>query len=286
MLDQPFDIRLRNLIETPPLGSIPMDITPEMAEAMLTYNSQNRPMSEATVLRYAQAMADGKWKRTHDPIKFADNGMINDGQHRLKAISLAGVTIRMHVTFGEPRECFTVTDIGKARTTSDIFAIDGVPNHSLMSATCRLLHQYGAGRQPHRSSGTQHSKPTHDELRMVYLENPNLQQSSWVGHLAAKSKLAAPSVAVFCHYLAAQKARTKADEFFRQVLEGVGIENNKSPAYKLRAKLIDNATSPRKLQGAYIAAYMVLGWNAFHTGRPLALRWRDGSATEAFPRVA
>ena len=284
MLDQPFTARLRNLIETPPLGSIPMDITPEMAEAMLEYNHQNRPMSDSTVMRYAQAMVDGKWKATHNPIKFADNGMINDGQHRLKAISLSGMTVRMHVTFGEPRECFTVTDVGKTRTASDIFAIDGVPNHSLISASCRLLFQYLAGRQA--SSATGQQKPTHDELRAIDAQHTGIQDSTWVGHLAAKSKLIPPSVAVFVHYLAAQKARGKADEFFRQVLEGVGIESNKSPAHKLRSKLIENISGTRKLPAAYLAAYFVLAWNAFHNGRVLQLRWRETNPNESFPRVA
>jgi hypothetical protein len=103
-----------------------LDITPEMAKKWLNKNNiQNRPISFATVDKYATDMINGKWSLTHQGIGFYRSGNFADGQHRLMAIVKANCTIQMLVTFDIEDEASTDIDGVKPRTVVDQLNISG-----------------------------------------------------------------------------------------------------------------------------------------------------------------
>ena len=75
-------------------------ITPEMAQAYLAKNTNNRRIRPTAVDRYACDMRAGKWDLTHQGLAFNCDGTLLDGQHRLAAIVEAGVPVTMMVTTG------------------------------------------------------------------------------------------------------------------------------------------------------------------------------------------
>ncbi len=78
-------------------------LTPAWAKSVLeTRNPRNRLISQATVASYAADMQAGHWLISHQGIAFAENGDLLDGQHRLAAIIMAGVPVKMMVTTGLP----------------------------------------------------------------------------------------------------------------------------------------------------------------------------------------
>lgn len=96
-----------------------LDITPTMASRWLEGNIHNRPVNEMHVQRLANEMKAGRWRLTHQGIAFSANGTLVDGQHRLWAIVMAGVPVRMRVFFNEPSENAEYVDGGLARTAAD-----------------------------------------------------------------------------------------------------------------------------------------------------------------------
>ena len=67
-------------------------ITPSMAKAWMETNKQNRSFSRSTALKYAADMKAGLWQETHqNAIAFYEDGRLADGQHRLSAITEAGI---------------------------------------------------------------------------------------------------------------------------------------------------------------------------------------------------
>ena len=68
----------------------PIKVTPHLASKWLQKNSCNRPLSQNTVYRYADAILSGEWKLNGDTIRFDSNGTLIDGQHRLHACVKAG----------------------------------------------------------------------------------------------------------------------------------------------------------------------------------------------------
>lgn len=263
-----------------------MSITPDMAREMLAYNTDNRPLTQSTVKKYARQMIAGEWRLTREMILFSPTRLIQ-GQHRLTACVESGASFPAYVAFGEPDANFAFIDIGKPRGPDDIFAIHGVPNYTAMSSASRWVMAYDREMVSHGSSAMSTS-PTPDELYRFYLEHQKLQDSMHVSAAFKESKLAAPSMMAAMHYICARKNRAQADEFFLQVGSGVGLSGKNSPAFKLRKRLIDNyASAAGKLSYLVIAAYTIKAWNAMRDNRPLGvLKWRgDGAPNEAFPRA-
>lgn len=279
-----FKKQLRWMVGSPPETSVPMTITPSMAEEMLTYNTANRPYSEYTVKGYAARMAAGGWHYTKQPIIFSKSGTLLDGQHRLGACVQSGVSFVADVAFGSPDEAFAFIDVGKKRTAADIFAIHGVKNYAIMASMSRWIKAYEDGRLGPfaKSPGAVNLSPA--ELHTVYENHPRMQDSVDVAHKFMKNRLAAPSMMAALHYVCATKCRRDADVFFEKIGDGLGFSGKDDPAYKLYQRLIDNAASgAEKLRNQAIATFVLKAWNAARDGRPVSiLRY---SPEEGFPRA-
>jgi hypothetical protein len=104
-----------------------MTITPELAARWLKEkNNRNRILAKATVDAYANDMANGRWKQTHqNAIAFYANGNLADGQHRLAAIVQSGVSIDFLVVFGLADDDAYGIDAHRMRGTHDQIKIAG-----------------------------------------------------------------------------------------------------------------------------------------------------------------
>ena len=129
------------------IRSVWMEVDPATAARWLENNFRNRALKEDVVLAYARDMKNGVWVPTHQGVAFNDRDELIDGQHRLKAIILAGVTVRMMVTFGLPsaipgKEMTTMdaVDRGKTRSVADQLTIQhGIKNASITASVCASL---------------------------------------------------------------------------------------------------------------------------------------------------
>lgn len=68
-------------------------------------------------------MASGNWRYTGEGIKFGPDGTLLDGQTRLRAIVLSGVTITMPVWRGIDPDAQLVMDSGRPRSNSDALSM-------------------------------------------------------------------------------------------------------------------------------------------------------------------
>ncbi len=123
-------------------------VTPELADLWLTkHNNINRNLSQSTVDSYALDMKNGRWALTHQGIAFDTDGNLQDGQHRLWAIVLSGVTLQMNVARGVPVEDSTsgtnlktmdAIDRNRVRTTGQQMSLShGIKNGNVVAAALR-----------------------------------------------------------------------------------------------------------------------------------------------------
>lgn len=97
--------------------SIATLITPEAAQSILeTCNASNRRMRGWWAAALAAAIKRGEWLLTHQGIAFDQHGNLIDGQHRLKAIVLAGIAVKMFVFVGLESRSFMAIDVGVKRS--------------------------------------------------------------------------------------------------------------------------------------------------------------------------
>lgn len=138
-----------NVIDLKPSASI-VYVDPTIAARWLERNHVNRNIRAAKVATYARDMAAGNWHNTGEPIKFAADGRLLDGQHRLTAILSAGVTVPMFVVRGLVPDAQAFMDTGASRTSSDALAMRGYKNSVALGAITRAVLLHETGTEPSR----------------------------------------------------------------------------------------------------------------------------------------
>ena len=100
-------------------------ITPAVAQEILdSSNASNRRMRGWWATALAAAIKRNEWILTHQGIAFDKDGNLIDGQHRLKAVVLSGVAVKMFVFAGLDPKAFMAIDVGVKRSTSDTTGLE------------------------------------------------------------------------------------------------------------------------------------------------------------------
>jgi len=90
-----------------------------LASQLLENNAGNRKLSNASVARYAAIMRNGGWKTSPEPLIFAPSGRLMNGQTRLNAVKVTGITQNFMAVYGVDESVFSVLDRGRVRTLAD-----------------------------------------------------------------------------------------------------------------------------------------------------------------------
>lgn len=122
-------------------------VTPALAREWLELrNTNNRSKKQHWVSALAEAMREGRWIYDGTPIKFDRRGVLSDGQHRLSAVALSGVSCTFDVVFGLDPEARIVHDTGITRSPSDIVKIiSTIPRHALQTSWFGAIHRIYRG---------------------------------------------------------------------------------------------------------------------------------------------
>ena len=257
-----------------------LKITPKQAQEILRGNSRNRPANKAHIARLAGEMSSGKWKFNGSTISVTTSGLVVDGQHRLKACAVSQVPFETIMITGLDPGVFDTIDVGKKRTAADTFAVKGEKNYSLLAASLVIVELYMSGHD-----GGRLTRPASNQDYEEWLEKyPALPASVEIA-VSYRTKLMQPSILAAAHYIFSRIDEHAALDFIKRLATGENIKEG-SVMSKLREKLIENFTSPRKHERAYLFGLLIKAWNAERTGRTL-LRFRVTSTeyqdAEAFP---
>jgi len=121
-----------------------IQMTPELAlKIKTTRNGHNRPLYPKTAENYTIAMKHGDWEFVGDPIRFAFDGHLIDGQHRIEAIILSGTNQIFSAIKGLPKTAVGKCDIGRKRGVGDTGMLvygwkQGTLMASILGALCSL----------------------------------------------------------------------------------------------------------------------------------------------------
>lgn len=257
-----------------------IEVTPALAEKWLEQNTHNRSVREKAVYAYARDMEAGNWQENGESIKFAADGVLLDGQHRLEAIVLSGTTQRMLVVTGLPNATQETMDDGRKRTLNDALSLRGeeyaVPLSSLLRRA--LMWQNGL----YRNTGAY--TPTNTECLAFLAEHPEVRASAKVASQARKGSRLPASVLGLTHWLFSQIDAEDAEWFFERLASGVGLEEY-HPVWTLRKRAAEIDDSAGRVPEDMLLAFVVKAWNAYRDGEPVKLlRFRPGGANpERFP---
>lgn len=96
-----------------------LTVGPAEARTLLERNTGNRKLSKVSAVKYAAAMRAGDWKPSPEPLIFAPNGRLLNGQTRLHAVIAADQPQVFMAVYGVPESTFSVLDRGRPRSLAD-----------------------------------------------------------------------------------------------------------------------------------------------------------------------
>lgn len=236
-------------------------VTPDMAERWLGKNLNNRNIRKPVYAGYARDMRAGRWQLNGETIKFAEDGTLLDGQHRLHAVIAAGVSVPMLVVRGIPMKAMPTVDTGAGRKFSDVLKIEGDSNTSTLAALVRRAWMWDQGAR----TNTGASKPTRSEM-MEYLEaNPEIRHSAEIARQLQSRSLLPASVVGLSHWLFSAIDPDAATWFVSRVVdEDVPTDH---PARVLHRRIVGMRLSGGRVNETEALALTIRAWNAFRSGR-------------------
>lgn len=234
-------------------------ITPEIAAAMLQCNVDNRRLSETLITQYASDMASGRWKMTGQPIIVADDGELNDGQHRLAAVVKAGVAVDVMVIRGALRSTRDAIDTGKSRTSGDVLQMFHIPDGNAVAALAQIVISWERAGKSRVGGRNLVSKG--DVIARAKVDH-RLVDATRLS--AAAGKITTRKHVAFARYVIADSARS--DEFFARLIDGAGLMLN-NPILTVRHWFMRNG---RRVPDAQAIEALLRAWCAFRDGRDLS----------------
>jgi hypothetical protein len=249
----------------PDLSMEVIDITPELAKEMLGRNVSNRRLTEGVVKAYARDMQAGRWTLNGEAIQFSEDGTLLNGQHRLSAIALSGVTVKMLVIHGLPKKAQETMDAGKKRTAVDNFTLRGETHAKTLAAIARKITLWERGDKQFREATT----PV--ELAETLEKYPELlRRSAEVGDRVHKGFRPLPaSVLGTAHFLLTRVGPEDVPWFFGAIESGAGLDRD-DPVLTLRERVRRDREEGIRVDDVRAMGYLVRAWNASRKGKTLA----------------
>jgi hypothetical protein len=217
------------------MKTIAEKITPKIAEEYLQKvdPTHQRKLILSRAQAFAREMTAGHWFKNHQGIAFDEQGRLIDGQHRLKAIEISGLTLEMLVTRGIASEmvngvrlfAIDTIDVGYKRKTGDQLALrHGVENANRVAAATRAILLWATGIPTNTTSIAL-------EILSIY---PSIKKLSSGGKSAAL-----PGSVVGCFAIALRAFPELFDSFVDPYITGANLKKG-SPALLLRNAILNN----------------------------------------------
>jgi hypothetical protein len=256
-------------------------VTPKMAQEWLEGNVDNRNLREARVLQHSQVLQRDEWELTGDCIVFDADGTLLNGQHRLSAVVVTGVSARFVVLRGVPSRAQEVMDTGLARTLADQLQRRGVPYYTYVSSALFWLHRMAYSEATSVAHYAEPGlRPTFRQLLKLYDDNKEIsEEAAKIGRHVNNLKVRAGATLAVYHRLRQIddiNIDEEVDLFFEKWVTGAELRAS-DPIYRLREWCVEDA-SKRHTRGRapdyrYVA-YVITAWNKWRDGEPIRqLKW-------------
>lgn len=160
-----------------------MIVTPEIAKLLFASNPiyvknnkktgdmPNRVIGFVTVKEYGNQMKLGKWQETGEALKFATDGTLLDGQHRLDACIKNNIPFITVVVFNLPKKTMEAIDIGKTRDDGDFLKMIGYQHSAKFDTTIKFAMMYNKA-----LNGTHSAYKQKMKIRTSLLHNEDIPE--------------------------------------------------------------------------------------------------------------
>lgn len=246
----------------------------EAAEILAERNVDNRRMSKAVVDRYARDMRAGDWQLNGDPIRFALDGSLLDGQHRLAACVQSKTPLTAFVVWNLPPESQATMDDGRKRTMANTLEFAG--HRRSAKTVASILRRAIIMENNGWTSSKRGPSPTKAEMSAYFEAEPMVAAAAEVADATRSHVRCAASTLGLAYLIFARINPVMANEFFRKLRTGVGLEEG-DPVLVLRERLAREGSTRLATESDEVLAWFIIAWNATRKGRTIRiLRHKQG----------
>lgn len=260
-------------------------ITPEVAAEMLKHNTRNRHLSSNAKANRGNiywSMKNDAWWLNGESIKFAVDGTLLDGQHRLDACVRTNMPFTTVVVRGISEKAQALMDCGRKRTVSDVLSISGIKNSTVIAAASSIIINYSLTGEITSSAIASFSR----EMQINFIRTHEDKLAEAIRTVSDSLRTIAPySPLVALAYIMMEDSSDDAKVFFRELASD-------NPTYQevdaLRQYLINYKLKAKKsVDRRTLGAVCIKAWNAYMNGDEIkVLRWtRGGAHPEQFPEI-
>ena len=258
-------------------------VSPAMAKEYLERALPNRPIQDSTVSRYVRDMLEDNWQANGQPIIFTSSGELLDGRHRCTAVLRSGKSVSMLVVRNVDRRAFVTMDSGRSRSITDVLAMEGIKNPSIVAASARVAMNYIAGVRYIYPLFTR--ADTEDFVR----KHPYIKETSILLGQHHHTKLLGLSrgavSAIFFLGNDSQTFTTEVASFMEGIVSGAGLWKG-DPRLTFRNWLLGRRASIGRVTMEEHICVTIKVWNAFAQGKELSsIRMVDKPTRELLPIV-
>jgi len=258
-------------------------VIPELAQNWLRFNTSNRRQSEINRDRIAKSMLAGEFQFNGDAIRWATDGTLGDGQHRLEECVNTAQSFETVVVWGiQPAATITI-DRNKRRTLRDHLDRQGEKNSKELPTVLNLAVQWARGDRFNIGHQSGALLPSYEEAEQFLQDNPNVRASVEFAQRPGSRKVLNGAHLALLHWIFASVDPDDADEFMEKVISGKhGHEHD--PEWRLRERLI-TLRQEHSDRPWIIVPLACKAWNYWRASDSLrTLRIRTGGANpEQFP---
>lgn len=255
-------------------------INAQTAGEMLTRNTKNRTISEATVRRYTQDMIAGRWTFDGAPIRFAKDGRLLDGQHRLTAVARTkNISIPFLVVEGLDDESQLVMDQGHKRTDAQQMSLQGRKNTTLKARVAHnmLVFENGLFFVDRKRQITSASE------KIEWLDAHPDEESEIDANHSLMTNAPARATAVLTAYLMMRRvSAVDAEAFLRAFILGANLEEG-NPILAVRNYLANRKMNRITVEDRVVFQLLFRAWNDWRDGRKRKIVRVEKCTSRTFP---
>lgn len=237
-------------------------LTVDRAEVLWAVNEENRNLSPACLADICRDIRNKAYRLNGETVVVSSGGLLNDGQHRVRAVIETGIPIRTFMVFGVDRDSRRTLDTGRARTTGNFISMEGGKhaNRASQVAFWLLMHRLGLFEQ----NGTQKGIPTKSEVIAYWFQNAEtIEEAINVVRIKNALEMRSSGPLATAFVLISRVNPNGAREFFSKLCEGGGYEIG-SPIHRLRSRIIEMQGA--RLRPGQKIGLIIRGWNAHCRG--------------------
>ena len=243
-------------------------MTPTEAQRLLDeYNTSNRTVRPRVVEEYTRSILQDRWQDHHlNECAISTEGVLIDGQHRLKAIVAANKAVPLGVEWNADPAIADIIDRGSPRRVDDLPALAHIPNKSQVASVSKILLGEHEGFALYDYTGP--SRFSHQEVGdyIIKFEDEILAGQAMVHH-GRSLKIQRKALAVFAVRAMRKHPEVSLDDFLTALVTGADLSTGE-PRLAARQWFIrygaDNKIADRKWESHY--SILVKSFNSWMRG--------------------